>query len=75
MASDGVSDMVHPADRLLSTIDVTATAIAEDAKLRWTVPYFKPITQKAFEKYGPPTRVYEDHLDRIWLGYAYGAYV
>jgi serine/threonine protein phosphatase PrpC len=51
MASDGVSDMVHPADRLLSTIDVTATAIAEDAKLRWTVPYFKPITQKAFEKY------------------------
>jgi len=24
---------------------------------------------------GPPTRVYEEHLDRIWLGYAYGAYV
>jgi len=51
MTSDGVSDMVHPADRLLSTIDVTATAIVEDAKLRWTVPYFKPIAQKAFEGY------------------------
>ena len=51
MTSDGVSDMVHPEDRLLSTIDVTATAIVEDAKKRWTVPYFKPLTQKGFEKY------------------------
>lgn len=43
MTSDGVSDMIHSEDELLTTIGVTATDIVQHSKKRWTTPYFNEV--------------------------------
>lgn len=52
MTSDGVSDMIHSEDELLTTIGVTATDIVQDSKKRWTTPYFKEVDFKEVDVKG-----------------------
>ena len=49
LASDGVFDMVHPEDRLLTSAQCTAEAVVAAAKQRWTEPYFNAIEQEQFK--------------------------
>jgi serine/threonine protein phosphatase PrpC len=56
MSSDGVSDMVHPEDELLTRFGVTANDIIRTAEQRWTTPYFN--TPKGFESYANPNGLF-----------------
>ena len=51
LASDGVSDMVHPEDRLLTNAQCTAEAVVAAAKQRWTEPYFNANEQEQFKHF------------------------
>jgi serine/threonine protein phosphatase PrpC len=51
MATDGVFDVVHPEDRLLTSAQCTAEAVVEAAKQRWTEPYFNAIEQEEFKHF------------------------
>lgn len=43
MTSDGVSDMIHPEDRMLSYSGTTASEITEAARKRWIEPHFNEL--------------------------------
>ena len=49
MASDGVSDVMHPEDAVLKTHAVKADNIVAAVKQRWTTPFFNPSEQEAYE--------------------------
>lgn len=51
MATDGVFDVVHPEDRLLTSAQCTAEAVVAAAKQRWTEPYFNAIEQEQFKHF------------------------
>jgi hypothetical protein len=48
MTSDGVSDVVHPEDSLLKDHAVNASDIVNEAKKRWTTPFFNPTEQEDY---------------------------
>jgi len=48
MTSDGVSDVVHPEDSILLDHGVKANELVQEAKKRWTTPFFNPTEQEDF---------------------------
>lgn len=49
LTTDGVSDLVHPEDTLMTSPQCTAESVVVAAKQRWTEPYFKATEQEEFK--------------------------
>ena len=51
MTSDGVADMIHPENKLLTNFETTAESIVQAAKTRWIEPHFDPLPEEEHSCY------------------------
>ena len=76
MTSDGVADMIHPENKLLTNSETTADEIVQAAKTRWIVPHFDPLPEEhsCYNKDGyfrpneqPSTFYFNDDIIKIQM--------